>query len=88
MTARMQAVLVVLSKAAGPLTANEVALACGFEAGDAGRARDGRVMAPAVHVSSALRALERGGFVVWCRRPDRRSGSAFEITKLGRQEIR
>jgi hypothetical protein len=86
LTPRMLEVLRALRKADGkPLTANQIARACGYWRGqDANRhSHNGRAMAPAQRVIFPLIGLRDRGLVGHANRTDGLSGGAVILTGKG-----
>ena len=64
-------------------TGNEIGYACGFRSGSDRLAHDGRSMAVANRVNFAVTALEKRDLVGFARREDRKSGTAYRLTRAG-----
>lgn len=92
---KMRRVLLAIYLRAGrnEMPPNDIAYACGYvptmaKRGNSGRGNSTRVMGVAVHVTTALTALERRGLVYVDHRPDGLSGTAYGLTWAGLAEAR
>lgn len=87
LTERMQKVLSMLANAEWPMTGNQLGRAIGYRLGqDPGKhSHNGRAMGPAQRVIGSLTALRSRGLVDFGSRPDGLSGTAYSITKAGRE---